>query len=124
MPRQPLMIQVTGDDPRHLRRGGYRGHVGEDFEVETRGRTSDLRLEQVADLEDLDGRDDAFSLIFSGPRGMGSRTQTFRHPVMGTFELHVSPIGPSGQRRQEYEAIVNRSRGVRRRLPRPTPRPR
>jgi hypothetical protein len=71
----------------------------------------------VTDLTGLDGRDDAFSLTFSGPRGLGG-IRSLRHPALGTFQLLISPVGPGGQR-QYYEAIVNRSRGVRRRRRRP-----
>jgi hypothetical protein len=122
---QPSLVPLPGTDPRHLRRASYGGRVGDDFEVgPPRGRLSTLRLDHVIDLVGLEGRDDAFGLVFSGPRGIGSGTHKFRHPTLGTFELHISPVGPRRPRGQEYEAIVNRSRGVRRRLPMPRPRPR
>jgi hypothetical protein len=121
VPRLPAIL-VTGDDPPHLRRAGYLGHVGEDFTVAARrGGTKTLRLVEIADLAGLDGRDDAFSLVFSGPRGIGSGIRTFRHSALGTIQLFVSPVGPHAHR-GTYEAIVNRSRGVRR-SPRPRPRP-
>ena len=115
MTPQPTAIVVAGLDPPHLRRAGYAGRVGEHFTIAMpHRRPTQLSLESVTDLTGVEGRDDAFSLVFSGPPGLGSATRTLRHPSLGTFALLISPIGPrAGQ--QDYEAIVNRSRGVRRR---------
>jgi hypothetical protein len=111
-------ITAIGEDPAYLRRSGYARLVGQDFAAGGWGRTVTLTLAEVGDVGKA-GRDDAFSLLFVGQAGIESGTQTLRHPSLGSFRLMVSPVDPSG-RSQDYEAIVDRSRGLTRR---PAPRP-
>lgn len=52
-----------------------------------------------------------FSLIFSAPEGQAieSQTYTLQHPVLGSLELFISPIGPSSSQGQPQigEAVFN-----------------
>ena len=52
---------------------------------------------------------DAFSLVFLGPRRplLRQNTYTVRHGILGTFPLLLVPIG---RRRVHYEAVFNRLR--------------
>jgi hypothetical protein len=115
-------IVAVGDDPAYLRRSGYTRLVGQDFAAGSWGRTVTLTLAEVGDAGTTGGRDDAFSLVFAGPPGIDSGIQPLSHPSLGRFELMISPVDPSG-RSQDYQAIVDRSRGLaRRRAPQPSRR--
>jgi hypothetical protein len=112
-------ITAIGDDPSYLRRSGYARLVGQDFAAGSWGRTVTLTLADVADVPGRTGRDDAFALQFVGSPGIEGGIQPLRHPSLGNFKLMISPVDPTG-RSQDYEAIVDRSRGLTRRLaPRP-----
>lgn len=93
-----------------------------------RAGPSILKLERVGDLSAaptvpaLRNSQDAFSLVLSGPRGLGTGGKPLRmsHSGLGTFDLFVSPIGDG-----RYEAVVNRvmsNRESRRTPPRPSRR--
>jgi hypothetical protein len=112
-------ITAIGDDPPYLRRSGYARLVGQDFAAGGWGRSVTLTLAEVGDIGERDGRDDAFSLLFVGQPGIESGIQTLSHPSLGSFNLMISAVDPTG-RSQDYEAIVDRSRGLNRRsAPRP-----
>jgi hypothetical protein len=112
-------ITAIGDDPSYLRRSGYARLVGQDFAAGSWGRSVTLTLAEVADLTGRKGRDDAFSLVFTGPPGLQSGIQQLSHPTLGSFRLMIAPVDPVS-RSQDYQAIVDRSRGLtRRRAPRP-----
>ena len=115
-------ITAVGDDPSYLRRSGYARLVGQDFAAGSFGRTVTLTLAEVGDLAGKPGRDDAFSLLFVGPPGIASGIQTLSHPSLRSFRLMIGPVDPTG-RSQEYEAVVDRSRGLTRRAPRPPRKP-
>jgi hypothetical protein len=76
-----------------------------------RSGSSVLRLESVGDLSaapnvpSLRNSEDAFSLVFSGPRGLGHSDRPLRvtNGDLGTFDLFVSPLDDG-----KYEAVVNR----------------
>jgi hypothetical protein len=64
-------------------------------------------LPAAATVKVLAGAEEAFSLIFSGPRStpLTSAIHTFRHRELGEFELFVAPVQiPEGD--QLYEAVV------------------
>jgi hypothetical protein len=112
-------VTAIGRDPAHLRRSGYVRLVGQDFAAGGWGSASTLTLAEVADIGNDRRRDDAFSLLFVGPKDLGSGIQTLSHPSLGSFKLMISPVDAVG-RSQDYEAIVDRSRGLSRRAaPRP-----
>ena len=94
-----------------------------------RAGPSILKLETVGDLSaapnvpSLVNSQDAFSLVLSGPSGLGSGDAPLRvsNGELGTFDLFVSPLGGD-----KYEAVVNRvlsNRESRRTPPRPARRP-
>jgi hypothetical protein len=116
-------ITAIGQDPAYLRRSGYARLVGQDFAAGTLGRTVTLTLADVGDAGTRRGRDDAFSLLFVGTPGLGSGIQTLTHPSLGSFKLMIAPVDPAG-RSQDYEAIVDRSRGLTRRAAPKPPRKR
>jgi len=76
-----------------------------------RSGSSVLRLESVGDMSaapnvaSLRNSEDAFSLVFSGPRGLGHSAKPLRvtNGELGTFDLFVSPLDDG-----KYEAVVNR----------------
>jgi hypothetical protein len=107
-------ITAIGDDPAYLRRSGYARLVGQDFAAGSWGRTVTLTLAEVTDVAGRNGRDDAFALLFAGPPGIEGGIQPLSHPSLGSFRLMISPVDPIA-RSQDYEAIVDRSRGLNRR---------
>jgi hypothetical protein len=113
---------ALGAAPVYLRRSAYTGLEGSDFSVA--GET--LRLLAVADVAGaarqpaLVGSDDAFVLAFSGPltAPLTSGIHAFRHPLVGSFELFVTPVDrPGGD--QRYEVLVDRSVGAPKAPPEP-----
>lgn len=94
-------------------------HVGDRFV--TTGDGAPLALELVEArriaLKPMDGRAlgrsgfvrrDPFALLFRGPheRPLPQGLRPFTHPALGTFELHIVPVGP-GETGLLYEAIFN-----------------
>jgi hypothetical protein len=69
-----------------------------------------LTLVEVADIQGAQRRsDNAFSLLFKGPRGAAADGPTsLRHPELGGFELFLAPVAAPGAD-QRYEAVINRS---------------
>jgi Domain of unknown function (DUF6916) len=113
-PNVASAITAIGDDPAYLRRSGYARLVGQDFAAGSWGRTVTLTLAEVADVPGRSGRDDAFALLFAGAPGIEGGIQPLSHPSLGSFRLMISPVDPTG-RSQDYEAVVDRSRGLNRR---------
>jgi hypothetical protein len=103
---------VIGRDPAYLRRSTYAPLVGQDFTASWWGRSARLTLADVGDLPGgLAGRDDAFSLFFTGAPGIAGGSLTVTHPRVGRFPLFFGPVDARA-RVQDYEAVVNRSVGV------------
>jgi hypothetical protein len=110
-------------DPAYLRRSSYAGLVGQGFAVDWWGSSDVLTLVAVNDLTDLSGRDDAFSLTFSGAPSVrpGNDAIALSNRSVGKFDLFVAPVDAAGTT-QLFEAVVNRSVGAnRRRIPQPRP---
>lgn len=113
-------------DPAYLRRASYAGLVGQTFTVSWWGGSARLTLDAVEDLagKGLAGRDDAFALVFSADPSASLDRQdgpvTLSHPKLGSFQLFLPPVDRAASR-QDYEAIVNRSVGARRRQLPPAP---
>jgi hypothetical protein len=88
-----------------------------------------VKLKSVSDLpaaatvKVLAGSEEAFALMFSGPRApaIDSGIHTFRHRELGEFELFVTPVDIANDD-QHYEVVVNSYSG--RRLPAPPKPPR
>jgi hypothetical protein len=101
----------------HLRRSSYVPLIGDQFELTgTGGRSVVARLVSVTDLgigkrmRPLAGSDDAFALLFhSSSRSLLEQdVMSIRNPVLGRFELLVSPAS-TGRRGQDYSAAINRA---------------
>jgi hypothetical protein len=100
--------------PAYLRRASY--VQGTRFKTPTAtGTTVTLTLTSVADLvrartePALRGRDDAFTLMFSGPATpvLPAAVRRIRHPTLGWVSLFAAPVGrASGS--QAYEVVVDR----------------
>lgn len=58
----------------------------------------------------ITGGVEQFSLIFHGPPAapVAHGIQTFRHPVLGDFDLFIAPVGRPNVRRTVYEACFSR----------------
>jgi hypothetical protein len=118
----PAAAAVADDTPAYLLRSSYLGLGSYDFEVDGTIRmtlTGITDLPAAANVRDLVGSEDAFALTFAGPAGLASGEHTFYHSELGTFGLFVSAEDASGT---AYGAIVNRSVGAVRHLPKP-PKP-
>ena len=57
-----------------------------------------------------DAGHEKFSLVFSGSRAelLEQNTYTFKHPVLGTFDLFIVPILTRHPRKIDYETVFNR----------------
>ena len=122
-PRLAAAAAAVVADPAYLRRSSYTPLVGQRFALDSWGSSDALTLVGVSDLGGgLAGRDDAFSLRFSGDPALviGKEAIPLRNQSLGRLELFVGHVDPVGD--AHFEAIVNRSVGVtRREAPRPAP---
>lgn len=97
----------------------FASHVGDAFIATRDGAPLPLALVEarVIALQPMDGRAlgksgyvrrDPFALLFRGPldRPLPQGLRAFTHPALGTFELHIVPVGP-GETGLLYEAIFN-----------------
>jgi Domain of unknown function (DUF6916) len=117
-PQVAAAASAFAGDPAHLRRSTYLPLMGQQFSLGWWGSSSSVMLASIADLPYLKGREDAFSLTFLGeaatpPEGA---PVALRHPKLGRFELFLAPIGRETDM-QRYEAVINRSHGVKRGKP-------
>jgi hypothetical protein len=103
--------------PSYLTRAAYVPLAGAPFGAATANGMTTLRLTAVGDLARAGrepafaGRDDAFALLFSGPRDsvLDSGIHELRNPDLGAFSVFISPVQASGQAEQHYEVVVDRS---------------
>jgi hypothetical protein len=126
-PRLAAAATAVVSDPAYLRRASYAGHLGERFDVNWWGSSGSLTLIGVNDIgtADLAGRDDAFSLVFSGDPSLvvGNGPLALGNRRLGGFELLVTAVGPRDAE-PRFEAIVNRSVGANRpKAPQPSKPP-
>jgi uncharacterized protein DUF6916 len=116
-PRLAAAATAVVADPAHLRRSSYAGRLGEGFAIDFWGSTQALTLVAVEDIGagDLAGRDDAFSLIFTGDPALvlGDAATPLRNSRLGRFQLFVARVDPA--RDGHFQAVVNRSVGANRR---------
>jgi hypothetical protein len=107
------------DTPAYLRRSSYLALSTPDFGTSRLGQGAGLKLVSVADLADskLVNSEDAFALTFTSDTEFEAGTRSIAHPDLGVFELFIAPVEGNGS----YEAIVNRSVGVPKRVPTKAP---
>jgi hypothetical protein len=108
--------------PAHLLRSSYLelGSYGFAIDGSTRLTLTGITdLPAAPNVRELIGSEDAFALTFAGPTGVEARAHSFYHSELGTFDLLISPEDGSGA---AYGAIVNRSVGAPRHMPKP-PKP-
>ena len=96
--------------PGEYSRKRFTPHVGSDFQLAAVSTV--CRLEDVGDIFASSGPAGdfgSFSLMFSAPAGspVESAIHTLKHPVLGEFDLFLSPIGP-GDKQLYLEAICCR----------------
>lgn len=117
---QAAGIAAAATDRRHFSRATYTGLGDLTFDATgSDGSTSRLTLTGVTDLirartePAFAGRDDAFTLTFTGPgaRPLPAGTTTLRHTTLGEFDLFLAP-GGSPREIREYEAVIDRSVNV------------
>lgn len=86
--------------------------VGTVFDADVGGQARvPLRLAEVQRLPEQAGapRRQPFALIFTGPVDppLPQRTYAVEHPVAGSLELFVVPVGPDAAGAPRYEAVFN-----------------
>ncbi|RYD50494.1 MAG: hypothetical protein EOP83_23855 [Verrucomicrobiaceae bacterium] len=96
--------------PGEYSRKRFTPHVGSDFQLAAVGTV--CRLDNVGDIFASSGPAGdfvSFSLVFSAAAGspVESLIHTLQHPVLGEFDLFLSPIGP-GDEKLFLEAICCR----------------
>lgn len=115
-PWSPEAAKATvWDAPAYLRRSSYLKLTTLDFSSSLLGQGAGLKLVSVADLADpkLVNSEDAFALTFTSDTPFEAGTRSLAHPDLGVFDLFLAPVEGNGS----YEAIVNRSVGVPKRVP-------
>lgn len=89
----------------------YTPHVGSDLEVQRGPEWVSLSLVAAEAKRGHEARTrEKFSVVFAGGKDkpLIQGTHAFRHPVIGAFELFITPIIPQDRERHWYEAAINR----------------
>jgi len=88
--------------------GTFLDHLNTRFRVFAEG-TDQLELELVKVTSLSSSGQVQFSIQFQGPANLvlPQHTYTFEHPIIGTFDLFLVPIGKNSVG-FEYEAVFNR----------------
>jgi hypothetical protein len=89
-----------------LRIDDFSPHLDATFDMRTAGGVVPLKLAKVDPVGDSGRAGGAFSLIFVAPKGpfLPQAIYPVRHPVLGTMEIFLVPIGPR-QDGNGYQAI-------------------
>lgn len=97
--------------PAYLQRNTYLPFVGTDFQIQRPG-VEPLRVKLI-EARQLPSVGEAFSLSFQGRQGatVESAVHRFEHPVLGSFDLYIAPVG-RGIKHLELEAVINRIGGA------------
>lgn len=104
--------------PAYLRRASYVKLTNSAFTATSAGGArASLRLAEVSDLvrarteKSLQGSDNAFALVFTGPRStpLAGAIHELRHATLGTFALFIAPVGRATAAGQRYEVVIDRS---------------
>ena len=74
----------------------FAAHLGADFEMQVAGGVVPLKLVKVDPAGNSGRAGGAFSLIFVAPKESGQPQAIYpvRHPVLGTMEIFLVPVGP------------------------------
>jgi hypothetical protein len=89
----------------------YAPHVGSDVEIL---RGTEWVTVSLAVAEACRGHvartGEKFSILFAGSKEkpLVQGIHAFRHPVIGEFELFITPVIPQDRERHWYEASINR----------------
>lgn len=89
----------------------YTPHVGSDLEVQRGPEWVPLSVAAAEAKRGHEARTrEKFSVLFAGGKDkpLIQGTHAFRHPVIGAFELFITPTMPQDQERLWYEAAINR----------------
>jgi hypothetical protein len=111
--------------PSPLRRTTYIALSDRTFRIRRGATARTITLRDIADLPraaalaKYRSSEHAFSLLFEGAAGGDQGTYTFEHPVIGRFQMFLTPIGPRSHA-QIYEAVVDRLYRPTARHPAPT----
>ncbi len=121
VPARGAAIAAPGTTPAYLRRSSYARLKGAALTTTgVGGAKVQLRIGETADLarargdRSLSGRDDAFALTLTGPRGapLSGSVHELRHTTLGTFSLFLAPVGRPTRTEQSYEVVVDRSMAI------------
>ncbi len=88
----------------------FKPHIATEFSMyPAEGKKSLLVLAKVTE-KPLQRNVAQFSLIFHGAAetGIGDGIYLFRHPILGSFDLFIVPIGSPDSRRRVYQACFSR----------------
>lgn len=96
------LAALTADD--------FRPHAGTAFRVRAPlPEPIDLELAVVEEVSKArPGTRQPFALVFLGPpsdRYLNQGAIPLMHPVMGQLDLFLVPLGPTPERRMQYEAV-------------------
>jgi hypothetical protein len=94
-----------------LGRDDFEAHLNSIFRVQV--APGEMQAIELIDLRDgkTSARQEQFALTFRGPRDrfLGQGTFPVTHPVLGTFDLFLAPVGQEADGFL-YEAVFNRLR--------------
>ena len=94
-----------------LSRNSFAAQLNSTFRVYlAQGEACEIALIELRDGR-TSGRQEQFALTFRGPRDrfLGQGTFPLEHPVMGSFDLFMTPVGQEADGFL-YEAVFNRLR--------------
>lgn len=89
----------------------FEPHVGTEFTVSVGEYDDVFTLTEVSARKPIPGFERVpFALIFQGTRTdlfFNSQALEFRHPVMGTIAMMMSPLGPDQTGAYRYEVVFS-----------------
>jgi hypothetical protein len=91
-----------------LRIEDFLPHLDAVFDMQTAGGVVPLKLAKVEPTGDSGRAGGAFSLSFVAPKGPWLKQGVYlvRHPVLGTMEIFLVPIGPASGGNGYYAAFT------------------
>jgi hypothetical protein len=94
-------------DLRTARGEDFEPHVGSAFRIVESAAV--LALERVGRYPSRPSapRAEPFTLVFTGPPGIGQGMASLDHSTLGRLDLFVVPVGPGPDRVHRYEAVFN-----------------
>jgi len=87
---------ASSPDLASLKLDDFTAHLGADFEMQVADGIVPLKLVKVDPAGNSGRAGGAFSLIFVAPKGSGYPQAIYpiNHPVLGTMEIFLVPVGP------------------------------